>query len=50
MLSKKNAIAPFEDHTVLEQLGKKYDSSLFIMGTHSKKRPNSLVVGKILDW
>lgn len=27
----------------------KYDCSLFVMGMHSKKRPNNIVIGRLHD-
>lgn len=49
ILSKKNEIIPFEDVTSLEFLCQKNDCSLFALGSHSKKRPNNLVLGRLHD-
>ena len=43
MLSRKNEILPFEDTSSLEFLSDKNDCSMFLMGSHSQKRPNNLV-------
>ena len=43
VLSRNNEIMPFEDTTSLEFLESKNDCSLFLLGSHSKKRPNNLV-------
>lgn len=43
-LNHKNEILPFEDTASLEFLCEKNDCSLFVMGSHSKKRPNNLVM------
>lgn len=48
-LSRNNDIRPFEDSTSLEFLAQKNDCSLFIMGSHSKKRPNNIVMGRLHD-
>ncbi|KAF7282136.1 hypothetical protein GWI33_003105 [Rhynchophorus ferrugineus] len=48
-LSKRNDITVFEDATKVEFLCKKYDSSLFVMGSHSKKRPDNLVIGRMFN-
>jgi ribosome production factor 2 len=47
--SKKNEIRPFEDITPLELMAKKQDASLFAVGSHSKKRPDNLVLGRHFD-
>ncbi|KAF3326648.1 ribosome production factor 2 [Carex littledalei] len=50
--SKKNEnIRPFESggETSLEFFSRKTDCSLFVFGTHSKKRPNNLVLGRTYD-
>eukprot|EP00316_Scyphosphaera_apsteinii_P020556 CAMPEP_0119326924 /NCGR_PEP_ID=MMETSP1333-20130426/69588_1 /TAXON_ID=418940 /ORGANISM="Scyphosphaera apsteinii, Strain RCC1455" /LENGTH=353 /DNA_ID=CAMNT_0007335363 /DNA_START=139 /DNA_END=1200 /DNA_ORIENTATION=- len=46
---RHNAVHPFEDVTPLEFLAQKNDASLFAFGTHSKKRPNHLVLGRMFD-
>ena len=46
---RHNAVHPFEDATPLEFLCQKNDASLFAFGTHSKKRPNNLVLGRMFD-
>ncbi|OMJ09052.1 Ribosome production factor 2-like protein [Smittium culicis] len=48
--SKKNEIHPFDDETKLEFLCKKNDSSLFVVGSHSKKRPHNLIMGRMFDF
>lgn len=45
--TKKNEITPFEDATPLEFLAPKNDCGLFVMGAHSKKRPNNLTIVRI---
>lgn len=45
MLGGKHDILPFESTTQIEAFSKKYDSSLFFFGTHTKKRPNNIVLG-----
>jgi len=47
--ARHNAVHPFEDATPLEFLCQKNDASLFAFGTHSKKRPNNLVLGRMFD-
>jgi len=49
-LTRHNAVQPFEDPTPLEFLCQKSDASLFAFGTHSKKRPNNLVLGRMFDF
>lgn len=51
-LRKKNEILPFETggEASLEFLCKKNDCSLFILGNHTKKRPNNLILGRMYDF
>lgn len=46
---KKNDIKPFEDVTPLEKLMAKKDTSLFAFGSHNKKRPQNIVLGRTFD-
>ncbi|KAJ8314511.1 hypothetical protein KUTeg_006661 [Tegillarca granosa] len=46
----KNILRPFEDETPLEFFSKKSDASLFMFGSHSKKRPDNLVLGRMFDF
>ncbi|EOD30893.1 hypothetical protein EMIHUDRAFT_468272 [Emiliania huxleyi CCMP1516] len=46
---RHNAVHPWEDATPLEFLCQKNDASLFGFGTHSKKRPHNLVLGRCFD-
>lgn len=41
-----NNFHPFEDQSNIEFLCKKNDSSLFMFGSNTKKRPNNLIVGR----
>lgn len=51
LLSKNNEIMPFEDEGCqsLEFLCTKNDCSLFALASHSKKRPNNLILGRTFD-
>ncbi|XP_024081550.1 ribosome production factor 2 homolog [Cimex lectularius] len=49
MMNGKNDFVPLDNATPLETLSKKSDSSLFFFGSHSKKRPNNLVIGRMYD-
>jgi len=48
--NQKNDIRPFEDCTKLEFYSKKLDASLFVFGSHNKKRPNNMVFGRMHDY
>ena len=42
-------IHPFEDASSLEFFSEKQDASLFVVGSHSKKRPNNLTFARMFD-
>ncbi|CAL1264190.1 unnamed protein product [Larinioides sclopetarius] len=48
--NRKNDIKPMEDATKLEFFCQKSDASLFMFGSHNKKRPNNLVAGRLFDY
>ncbi|XP_030051529.1 ribosome production factor 2 homolog [Microcaecilia unicolor] len=50
LYKKKNITRPFEDQTSLEFFSKKSDCSIFVFGSHNKKRPNNLVLGRMFDY
>lgn len=49
-LQRKNMTRPFEDQTSVEFLSSRNDTSLFVYGAHSKKRPHNLVLGRLFDF
>jgi len=46
-LGKRNPLYAFEDETSVEFLCQKNDCSLFMLGTHNKKRPHNLIIGRM---
>ncbi|ESO05328.1 hypothetical protein HELRODRAFT_77652, partial [Helobdella robusta] len=50
MFQKKNMTRPFDDPTSIEFFSRKCDSSLFMFGSDSKKRPNNLIIGRMYDF
>lgn len=46
---RRNAILPFEDATSLEFYSDKNDTSLFMFGNHTKKRPNNITMGRMFN-
>ncbi|VDM47093.1 unnamed protein product [Toxocara canis] len=49
-MKRRNPIHPFEDDTPIEKFSTKFDSSLFVFGSNSKKHPNSLIFGRTYDY
>lgn len=49
LLTKKSPFLAFEDILPIERLSQKYDYSLFTVATHSKKRPDNLVMGRMYN-
>lgn len=41
---------PFEDKKELEKYCEKAGASLFLFGSHNKKRPDNIVIGRTFDW
>lgn len=48
-LKWKNPILPFDDVSFIEKMCHKYDCSLFVIGLHSKKRPDNIIFGRLHD-
>jgi ribosome production factor 2 len=48
--TKRNLTRPFEDPSSVEFLCRANDSSLFSYVSHSKKRPQNLVMGRLFDF
>ena len=46
---QKQEVYPFEDPTLVERLCRKNDASLFSVSKHSKKKPNSLICGRLYN-
>uniref|UniRef100_A0A8R1XNX8 Ribosome production factor 2 homolog n=1 Tax=Onchocerca volvulus TaxID=6282 RepID=A0A8R1XNX8_ONCVO len=48
-MKRHNPVHPFENDVELESFAVKFDTSLFLFGSNSKKHPNSLVMGRMYD-
>ncbi|EQC35882.1 hypothetical protein SDRG_06631 [Saprolegnia diclina VS20] len=48
-LSKRNELHPFDDANSVEFLTAKNDTSLFLLGSSTKKRPNNVIFGRTFD-
>ncbi|KAL6937375.1 rRNA-binding ribosome biosynthesis protein rpf2 [Hanseniaspora osmophila] len=48
--TRKNQVLPFEDASTLEFFSEKNDSSIMVLGTHSKKRPNNLTFARTFGF
>ncbi|CAG9787713.1 unnamed protein product [Diatraea saccharalis] len=49
-LTRKNDFVPFEDASLIEKLCDKKDAALFGVGSHSKKRPHNIILGRTFDY
>jgi len=49
LYKRKNVTRPFDDETGVEYFLHKTDSSLFMYGSHSKKRPDNIILGRLYD-
>lgn len=49
VFQRRNLTRPFEDAASVEFFSKSNDCSLFLYGSHSKKRPHNLVFGRCFD-
>jgi ribosome production factor 2 len=47
---RRNEKRPFEDETSVEFLCQKNEASVFGFGSHSKKRPNNLILGRLFNY
>lgn len=50
VFTRKRDVRPFEDHTELEYLARKNDTSLLMFTSHNKKRPNNMVIARMFDY
>lgn len=48
-MNKSHDIHPFDNIGPLEQMASKQDCSLFCLGSHQKKRPDNIVIGRTYD-
>ncbi|CCD72829.1 Ribosome production factor 2 homolog [Caenorhabditis elegans] len=48
-MDKHNPYHLFEDETPIVRAGSKFDTSLFVLGSNSKKKPNCLTFGRTYD-
>nr|KAF6319727.1 hypothetical protein mMyoMyo1_008466 [Myotis myotis] len=49
LYKKKNIMRPFEEQTSLEFSSKQSDCSLFMFGSHNKKRPNNQLIVRMIE-
>lgn len=48
-LDRKKTFRPFEDTEPVEYLSKANDASLFFFGSHQKKRPHNMIIGRCFN-
>ncbi|XP_013173252.1 PREDICTED: ribosome production factor 2 homolog [Papilio xuthus] len=49
-LSRKNDFVPFEDASLIEKMCYKKEAALFGVGSHSKKRPHNIILGRTFNY
>lgn len=49
LIQKTHDVLPMEDPSLIENQSVKYDCSLFAVGSHQKKRPDNLTIGRMYD-
>lgn len=49
-LHRKNDVTIFEDVKPVENMCRKHESPLFMLGSHSKKRPDNVVIGRMFNY
>ena len=49
LMTRKNPVRPFDDEKSIEFMCQKNHAALFACGTHNKKRPHSLTLGRLFD-
>lgn len=49
-LKRRNPFHLFEDEVPVETFSMKFDASLFLFGSNSKKHPNCLIFGRLYDY
>lgn len=50
MFQRRNLTRPFEDAASVEFFSRSNDCSLFVYGSHTKKRPHNIVFGRLFDY
>jgi len=50
LLIRRNDVTIFENQAPVENICRKHESPLFIIGSHSKKRPDNIVVGRMFNY
>ncbi|KND01952.1 rRNA-binding ribosome biosynthesis protein RPF2 [Spizellomyces punctatus DAOM BR117] len=50
LFGKRNEVRPFDDPRPLEFFSQKNDAALFVIASHSKKRPHNLVFARTFDY
>ena len=49
LMRRTHDFVAMEDASLIENQSVKYDCSLFAVGSHQKKRPDNLVLGRVFD-